>query len=221
MENLVTASTLTEKTLEKLKTQMPSSCDDAPLVYEFDVNEEMLSGGFPRRFLWRDWKTPEFVKKYAPPDSRDGFRDFKGLFLTGPTGRKKSASLTLLARDWIVRMGRRGSNVWRFVSFPEVCVALQDSWKEGGRGPMDLIDSLVRVPLLILDDVGAEKTTDFVLQSAYLIFNRREQDEMPTYGTSNLTIEEIGAKLDDRIASRIKGMCHVVQVGGEDQRGKA
>lgn len=90
----------------------------------------------------------------------------------------------------------------------------------GRRRPLKIINRLAEVPILIVDDVGVEKTTDFVLQSAYLLFNKREQNELPVYGTSNLTIEQIEAKLDDRIASRIKGMCHVVPVSGEDQRGK-
>lgn len=211
-----------DQALGRLKARMPSSSDPVIEVVEsFDVDAAMECAGFPKKFLRRDWQTPEFVKKYAPPDSRGGFRDFKGLFLVGATGRKKSASLSLLARDWMKRIGSKGAKAWQFVSFPEVCVSLQESWGDGGRGPMEIIDRLSRVPLLVLDDVGAEKTTDYVLQSAYLIFNRREQNEMPIYGTSNLSLEEIGRKLDDRIASRIRGMCHVVAVGGDDQRGKS
>lgn len=117
-------------------------------------------------------------------------------------------------------IGRRAARAWMFVSFPELCVKLQESWRDGGDGPMKIINNLADVPLLILDDVGAEKTTDFSLQSAYLLFNKREQNEMPIFGTSNLTVDEIGRKLDDRIASRIRGMCDVVNIGGDDQRGK-
>lgn len=242
MGNQATASELMGNALERLKTKMPSSSEcgecgslNSPDLHMtgcsqmsvfpkplFDVDGSMERAGFPKRFIGRQWETPEFVKKYAPPDKRDssgGIRDFKGLFLTGATGRKKTASLCLMARDWMKRA--RKTTAWRFVSFPEVCVELQESWKDGGHGPMEIIERLARVPLLILDDVGAEKTSDFVLQSAYLLFNKREQNEMPTYGTSNLSVEEIGKKLDERIASRIRGMCHVVQVGGEDQRGRA
>lgn len=206
-----------EKTVAHLQTLTPSSSDD-PAAEPFDVLGALERGGFPAKFRRHDWVAPAFVLPYAPPDSRAGFRDFRGLFLTGPTGRKKTASLCLLARDWLTRAGRKGSKAWGFVSFPELCVELQEAWREGGSGPMKIIDRLAEVPLLIVDDVGVEKTTDFVLQSAYLLFNKREQNEVPTYGTSNLTIEQIEAKLDDRIASRIRGMCHVIGVGGTDQR---
>lgn len=101
----------------------------------FDVMAAMERAGFPSKFRRTDWVTPEFVKRYAPPDSRPEFRDFRGLFLTGLTGRKKSASLSLMARDWITRVGRKGSKAWGFVSFPELCVELQEAWGEGAGGP--------------------------------------------------------------------------------------
>lgn len=218
MESLTTVSEVLETTLESLENRTKSSYD-TPLVDSFDALGSMERGGFPSKFRRFDWLAPEFVAKYAPPDSRDGFRDFRGLFLTGPTGRKKTASLCLMARDWLSRVGRKGSKAWRFVSFPELCVELQQSWNGPDGGPLEIINRLCDVPLLIIDDVGVEKTTEFVLQSAYLLFNKREQAELPTYGTSNLTIDEIGSKLDERIASRIRGMCHVVSVGGVDHRG--
>ena len=197
-----------------------SSSDAEESPKPFDVLEAMFWCNFPDKFRRADWKTPEFVKKYAPPQRRDGFRDFRGAFLIGPTGRKKTASLCLMARDWMTAVGRRAARAWAFVSFPELCVKLQESWRDGGHGPTEIINRLVEVPLLILDDVGAEKTTEFSLQSAYILLNKREQNEMPIFGTSNLTIDAISRKLDDRIASRIQGMCDVISVGGEDGRVK-
>lgn len=221
--HLVTALEMVDRTMLDLQNRIPlpsepmeNEIDGMPL---FDVDDAMDRAGFPDKFLRRpEWQTPDFVKRYAPPADRVKFRDFRGLFLTGPTGRKKTASLALMARDWLTTMGRRASRSWRFVTFPELCVQLQVSWDD--RGPLDIIDDLARVPLLIVDDMGVEKTTDFVLQSAYLLFNKREQAELPTYGTSNLSIDDLRVKLDDRIVSRIRGMCDVVPVDGEDQRVK-
>lgn len=229
MPNKATAFDLVSRVVSRLEDRLSSS--EYPDLREtlarldgvdlpFNVLETMGFAGFPPKFTRDDWVTPEFVKKYSPPGDRGKFRDFRGLFLVGPTGRKKSSSLCLLARDWIRIMGRKGSKAWGFVSFPELCIELQEAWRDGGMGPLRIIDRLARVPILIVDDIGVEKTTDFVLQSAYLLFNKREMAELPTFGTSNLTIDEISAKLDERIASRIRGMCHVVAVGGEDQRAK-
>jgi DNA replication protein DnaC len=211
-----------ETALQGAQKALPSPSDavEAPVAEDFDVLLAMARAEFPRKFRRLDWTTPEFVKRYMPPAERAGFRDFRGLFLVGDTGRKKTSSLCLLARDWLAHAGQRGSKAWGFISFPELCVQLQEAWNDGGAGPLRIINRLAEIPILIVDDVGVEKTTDFVLQSAYLLFNKREQAELPTYGTSNLSIEQIGQKLDDRIASRIRGMCDVVTVGGEDQRAK-
>jgi DNA replication protein DnaC len=191
----------------------------------FDVDVALTRCGFPVKFLQRDWQLPQKLKGYAPPDHRDengGFRDFKGLFLTGATGTKKTASLCLLARDWLRAVGARGRVSWRFVSFPELCLRLQEAWgRDAEQTPSEVIADLSTVPFLILDEIGAEKTTEFVLQSAYTILNKREWAELPIFGTSNLTIDEIGSKMDPRIASRIKGLCHIVAAGGPDMRAHA
>jgi len=71
---------------------------------------------------------------------------------------------------------------------------------------------------LFLDDIGAEKVTDWVLETFYLIINRRYNNKMPIVFTSNYTIKELDGQIGDRIASRIVEMCHVVELTGEDRR---
>lgn len=203
-----------------MSSEADTVTEESPFLPPFDVLDAMRRAGFPSKFLRTDWATPDFVKGYAPPESRSAFRDFRGLFLTGDTGRKKSASLCLMARDWLTTVGRRGSKAWGFVSFPELCLQLTEAWRDGEKGPMKVINRVAEIPLLIVDEVGAEKTSESVLLYAYLLFNKREQNELPTYGTSNISVDEIGEKLDSRIASRIRGLCHVIAVGGEDQRGR-
>jgi len=199
-----------------------SEAEQTPPPSSFDVDDALIRRGFPPKFMRRDWTLARTISRYSPPAARDengAFRGFKGLFLTGATGTKKTASLCLLARDWLREVGARGRLSWRFVSFPELCLRLQEAWGSGSEmTPSEIIQELSTVPFLILDEIGAEKTTEFVLQSAYTILNKREWAELPVYGTSNLSIEEIGAKMDPRIASRIRGMCEVLPVGGHDQR---
>lgn len=73
-------------------------------------------------------------------------------------------------------------------------------------------------PLLVLDDLGAEKTTPWALQSLYVILNKRGSELRQTIITSNLSLDEMSNELSDRIASRIKGMCKVVVMKGKDRR---
>ena len=65
---------------------------------------------------------------------------------------------------------------------------------------------------LILDDFGVEKTSDWSLQTLYLIINSRYENLKPTVITSNLSIEELYEKMEDnRIISRIQSMCQIVK----------
>lgn len=70
---------------------------------------------------------------------------------------------------------------------------------------------------LLLDDLGAEKTTQFTIQDLYLILSEREEWERPTLITTNLTISQIAMCLGERIASRIAGST-VLKFAGKDRR---
>lgn len=84
----------------------------------------------------------------------------------------------------------------------------------------ELINYYTNTPFLILDDLGIEKVSDWTLQTLYLILNRRyeESDERFTIITSNLGLDAISKKLDDRIGSRINGMCKILSLKGKDRR---
>ena len=73
--------------------------------------------------------------------------------------------------------------------------------------------------VLILDDLGAEKITDWVRQAIYAIINRRERNGIPTMITSNLSLDDLAKNLgDDRITSRIAGCSKVLRLNVPDQR---
>lgn len=72
--------------------------------------------------------------------------------------------------------------------------------------------------VIILDDIGAEKTSDWVIERLYIIINRKYEDMIPMIFTSNCTIEQIHAKIGGRIASRIAGMSTFIKMSGEDRR---
>ena len=73
---------------------------------------------------------------------------------------------------------------------------------------------------MIIDDIGAEKLTEFVRQTFYYIINEREQWLKKTIITSNYSLDELDEYIDGRISSRIAGMCEIVELGGKDRRVK-
>ena len=72
--------------------------------------------------------------------------------------------------------------------------------------------------LLILDDLGSEKLTEWVQETFYMIINKRYEEMLPMIFTSNLKISELAGRIGERIVSRIIESCEVVELKGEDRR---
>jgi DNA replication protein DnaC len=76
------------------------------------------------------------------------------------------------------------------------------------------LGSIQAVPLLVLDDVGAEKLTDWVDETLFKLVNARYLDDLPTVLTSN----EAASKLPGRVASRIREVSQQVFLAVSDYR---
>ena len=72
--------------------------------------------------------------------------------------------------------------------------------------------------LLMFDDIGSEKVTEWVEEFLYLAVNKRYEKNHPMLFTSNLPLSKLAEKIGDRTVSRIKEMCHIVELKGEDRR---
>jgi DNA replication protein DnaC len=88
----------------------------------------------------------------------------------------------------------------------------------GAQTEKGLIDQYANYKVLILDDLGVEKTSDWSMQTLYTLIDRRYREMMRTIITSNLTLDQLAEKLDDRISSRIAGMCDIQVLKGKDRR---
>lgn len=86
----------------------------------------------------------------------------------------------------------------------------------------EYIESIVNVPVLILDDLGIERDTSYAKEQVYNIVNSRYLKHKPTIFTTNLPYEKIkksdGGVEYERIYSRIIEMCIPIKVTGEDFR---
>lgn len=107
-----------------------------------------------------------------------------------------------------------------FTTAPELLLRIRatfrdESWESEGQ----VISDLCLHELLVLDDLGAEKTTEFAITTLYIIIDRRIRDAKRTIITTNLSLKEIEDKLDARIASRLSGMQNV-KINMPDHRKK-
>lgn len=88
-------------------------------------------------------------------------------------------------------------------------------------GKQDYFDSLNRKTLLVLDDLGAERDTEYMQEIVYKVIDSRSRINLPLIVTSNLTSQDLKnpvGVMKQRIYSRLLKMCHPICVKGEDQR---
>jgi DNA replication protein DnaC len=99
-----------------------------------------------------------------------------------------------------------------FISVLELFNKIKATYNNAAENEQQLIHYYSSVYLLVLDDLGVDKPTDWVLQTLYLIINRRYEALKKTIFTSNLSLEALASHLgDDRITSRIKRMGKVFE----------
>lgn len=157
--------------------------------------------------------------------------DGRSAFITGDCGVGKTHKAVLILRGFVRNTSCDNfvapfRNTPVFVNVPELLIKIRSCFNvaphAGARiapkSEEDMLQEYFNTKLLVLDDLGAEKTTDWALQSLYVIINKRCDEKRQTIITSNLTLDEIKDKLSDRIASRIGGMCKVVAMKGKDKR---
>lgn len=78
--------------------------------------------------------------------------------------------------------------------------------------------SYAAAPLLVVDDLGAAKNSEWVEDVNLRLINWRYDRVLPTMFTSNLKAKELSAQLGDRVASRLIEMTERVVLEGDDRR---
>nr|BDD45008.1 hypothetical protein 3 [Bacillaceae bacterium] len=80
---------------------------------------------------------------------------------------------------------------------------------------------MMKVDLLIWDDIGLRGVTEALQNEVYEIIDDRDTNEKATIFTSNVPIKNINELLGEQVASRIEGMTFAVPFGGKDFRKKS
>lgn len=95
-------------------------------------------------------------------------------------------------------------------------VEVLDALRPGG--PSDATDKLMHARVLLLDDLGAEKPTEWTAERLYAIVNRRWLNKLPTIVTTNVPAHELEHTVDIRLYSRLVHEAVAIHVGGNDRR---
>ncbi len=87
-----------------------------------------------------------------------------------------------------------------------------------GRAEGDTLELLCECDLLIIDDLGAEFSTQFTISALYNLLNNRMMEGKPTIISTNLTPTELAGIYGERISSRIIGGFEPLKFEGSDVR---
>ena len=139
--------------------------------------------------------------------------DSYGLMLGGDPGLGKSHLFLAFAVKWI----KEGHRVY-FLN----CSDMFDDLKAGYNDNtyQQKMDMLKQVDILMIDDLGAERPTEWVEEKLFQILNDRMNNERHTFFSTNCSLDEIGNKFHERVISRIREMAVVIPITGEDYRRK-
>lgn len=134
------------------------------------------------------------------------------LLILGVTGSGKThnayGALRRLARAGVVTQ-------WDAVTGPDLHARLRP---RDGADPETELERLLRVPLLMIDDLGAGKPSEWTEEITYRLVNGRYDAWLPCLITSNILPEQFRERLGDRVASRLREMCERVTLRSGDLR---
>lgn len=191
-------------------------------IQYYDVPKEIRNASFKNLYSDDTARVPimkyikDFVKNYGKKEN------IKGLYLNGSFGSGKTYLVAALLND----MAKKGIKC-ACVYYPEFLRDLKASFKTDYEEKFNYIK---KVPLLLLDDIGAENVSNFSRDEILgPILQYRMEENLPTFFTSNLTLEELETNLAitangvdkvkaKRIIERIKQLTISIELVSKNRR---
>ncbi len=164
----------------------------------------------------------KFVEEY-PVDST-------GLLLIGSVGVGKTHLAVGIVRELILSKGV----ACLFYDYRELLKQIQNSYNDSVKATeLDVLRPVFDTEVLVLDELGAVKPTEWVWDTVSLILNTRYNDNRTTIITTNFDDkpagvvagprgaareETLGDRIGERMRSRLHEMCRIIKMEGQDFR---
>ena len=123
----------------------------------------------------------------------------QGLVIEGPTGSGKTHLAAAITHDLL----EKGIEVI-FQSVPDLLLRIRGTFNKNSELTEEqIMRRLIEVEVLVLDDLGAEKMTDWTETTIYNLIDQRYRHERPIIITTNLNLGEIGDRIGPRTMDRL------------------
>jgi DNA replication protein DnaC len=220
---------------EDKRRAYPCTCRDRVMARK---RAAAVAGRIPKRYreVGFDREPLPSIERANPPVVREvrsyirriseNLEAGRGIWFSGDVGTGKTTLAMLISKA-----AMEADHTVAIYSLPRLLSILRETYDDDARHSLtEFIDMLSSVDLLHIDDVGAEQSTDWVLEQLYTIFNTRYEDGKAVLLTTNLVgtshgsadshpaaalVEQIG----ERTVSRIWEICGDPNfLFGHDQR---
>jgi DNA replication protein DnaC len=188
-----------------------------PVGWKHEVKERESRAGFPRRFMGlllnhlddseAKQQAIEYVMSYE-----EHKKEGRGLLIAGGTGSGKTQLAVSTARaiinkylEWV-----KFTTVYDFLE-----AAKNFKAREERNNPYD---SIINAELVVVDDLGADRLTDFAINELIALIDYRYREMKPIILTTNLSKHDLSEYLNPRVTSRLSEMCVKVILTGPDRR---
>ena len=156
-----------------------------------------------------------FCREYAK-NFPDKLKRGSGLILLGPCGTGKSFGAACILNS-VLTPGYRAL----IISIEKIAEQAEEA---GFEGKGEYFDDLMNIPLLIIDDLGTARETEYMMEITNRVISDRDKSMKPLIVTTNIPYEDIkNPRTDDwaRIWSRINARSIPVNFSGSDKRSES
>lgn len=192
------------------------NCDVARITRDRRAKARKVAG-VPHEFHWVGWedfeKRPEVTglaqgMRLSREFNEEDIREGGGLLALGDPGTGKTR-LMVHAADAAVDAGM----TFMFATAPAYITANKPG------GDREWVDRCFAADLLVVDDLGQERATDYATSEWELLISFRHNEKKATLWTSNLSKQRLLEHYGGRIIDRIRDRCEVVELRGTSYRG--